>query len=287
MSYESDHKSPVKVSSKDKKKQTQQRLTQRIFQAAEDENGITNLGHNDVRVPLTAINADFQKLLNDAKKRYYKRTKKNTPFKRRVLEAAKSRGINEKYVKFSREYTSENQVLNAAMARKKISNNKATARKEKSKESAKEKRKTEKQKLEVTQAQLKNEVRRRLVSEGLNDLSNSDMIVPLKAKESNLDKLVNYARKRYYKRTKKHNKKQAELAQRLLDAGISDKKYIKFRKEHKTFENLLDAARKREAKNTKKSRKPQLKQAILDFAQQNLGLEPKEVRTLVCAKEKK
>jgi hypothetical protein len=164
---------------------------------------------------------------------------------------------------------------------------KLTARKEKSKASSKAKRQAEKATKEVTQAQLRNEVRRRLVNEGLNDLSEADMIVPLKAKESNLDKLVNYARKRYYKRTKKHNKKQAELAQRLLNAGISDKKYIKFRKEHKTFENLLEAAKKREAKNTKKSRKPHLKQAILDFAQQTLGLEPKEVRTLVCAKEKK
>ncbi len=291
MSHESDAKSPVKVSAKDVKKQkqreTQQRLTQRIFQAAEDENGITNLGQDDVRVPLSAINSDFQKLLNDAKKRYYKRTKKNTPFKRRVLEAAKARGINEKYIKFSREYTTENQVLNAAAERKKVSNNKATVRKEKSKASAKEKRKSEKQKLEVTQAQLRSEVRRRLVNEGLNDLSEEDMIVPLKAKESNLDKLTNHARKRYYKRTKKHNKKQAEIAQRLLNAGISDKKYIKFRKEHKTFENLLEAARKREAKNTKKSTKPLHKQAILDFAQQTLGLEPKQVRTLICAKEKK
>ncbi|NBP58180.1 hypothetical protein EBU71_16925, partial [bacterium] len=241
----------------------------------------------DVKVPLTAINSDFQKLLNDARKRYYKRTKKNTPFKRRVLEAATQRGINHKYVKFSREYTTENQVLNAAAERKRESNLKLTARKERSKVSSKAKRQAEKATKEVTQAQLRNEVRRRLVNEGLNDLAEADMIVPLKAKESNLDKLVNHARKRYYKRTKKHNKKQAELAQRLLNAGISDKKYIKFRKEHKTFENLLDAARKREAKNTKKSTKPLHKQAILDFAQQSLGLEPKQVRTLICAKEKK
>jgi hypothetical protein len=291
MSHESDSKSPVKVSAKDVKKQkqreTQQRLTEQILEAAESENGITNFAEGDVKVPLTAINSDFQKLLNDARKRYYKRTKKNTPFKRRVLNQATQRGINHKYVKFSREYKTENQVLNAAAERKRESNMKLTARKERSKTSAKEKRKSEKQKLEVTQAQLRSEVRRRLVNEGLNDLSEEDMIVPLKAKESNLDKLVNHARKRYYKRTKKHNKKQAELAQQLLNAGISDKKYIKFRKEHKTFENLLEAARKREAKNTKKSTKPLHKQAILDFAQQTLGLEPKQVRTLICAKEKK
>lgn len=292
MSLEIDVKEDVgKLSSKDKKKQQQQltqaRLIQRIRNAIRNEDGVENLSNDNVKVPLSAINVNYEKLLGDARKRYYKRTKKNTPFKKRVLQRAKNEGINEKYVKFSRELTSENAVLNAARERKRESNNKATRRKEKAKVSSKAKRQANKASKEVTQLQLKQAILDELRSEGYDNVKNDDPIVPLKATQSNYQKLLNHARKRYLKRTKKHTKSQAETVQRIVNEEGIPKEYIKFRKEHKTYQQLVNAARARMNKATKKQTKPLQKQAILDFAKQTLNLEPKEVRTLICAKEKK
>ena len=290
MSHESDHKSPAKMSAKDKRKQqqkdTQARLIERIRDTARDENGIDDLSNDNVRVPLTALDVNFNKLLGNAKKRYYKRTKKNTPFKTRVLQRAKNDGINEKYVKFSRELTSENAVLNAARTRKRESNEKASKRKNKAKVSSKAKREANKASKEVTQLGLKVAIMQALRNEGYNDVKNDDPIVPLKATQSNYQKLLDHARKRYLKRTKKHNQTQRNIVNRIVQAGVP-KEYVKFRKEHKTFDQLLDAARERMKKATKKQDKPIKKQSILDYARDTLGIDSKEVRTLICAKEKK
>ena len=291
MSQELDEKAPLgKVSSKDKKKEkqkeTQARLIQRIRDAARDENEINDLTNDNVRVPLTALNVNFNKLLGNAKKRYYKRTKKNTPFKKRVLQRAKNEGINEKYVKFSRELTSENAILNAARERKRESNNRGTKRKEKAKVSSKAKREANKATKEVTQIALKVAIMQALKNEGYNDVKNEDPIVPLKATQSNYQKLLDHARKRYLKRTKKHNQTQRNIVNRIVQAGVP-KEYVKFRKEHKTFEQLLEAAQERMKKATRKADKPLKKQSILDYAHDTLGIDSKEVRTLICAKEKK
>lgn len=291
MSQDFDEKVQIgKVSAKDKKKEkqkeTQARLIERIRDAARNQNEINDLSNDDVKVPLSAINSNFDKLFGDAKKRYYKRTKKNTPFKKRVLQRAKNEGINEKYVKFSRELTSENAVLNAARERKRESNNRGTRRKEKAKVSSKAKREANKASKEVTQMALKVAIMQALRNEGYNDVKNDDPIVPLKATQSNYDKLLDHARKRYLKRTKKHNATQKNIVARIEQAGVP-KEYIKFRKEHKTFDQLLEAAQARMKKATKKADKPLKKQAILDYARDTLGIDSKEVRTLICAKEKK
>jgi hypothetical protein len=290
MSLEFDEKQPVVKEDAKSKKRRQQlakqaEIAQRIINAARNQNGIDDLSEEDIRVPLSVHNSDFDNLLRNTKKRYYKRTKKHTPFKSEVLQEAKNRGIN-KYVKFSKNLTTKNAILNAAQRKSNESKSKLEARKIKSKNTSKAKRAAERVTKEVSRGTLKSRVRQALVNEGHNNVSNDDIIVPLKAINSNLDKLVIHARKRYFKRTKKHTPKQANVLARAANQGI-EAKYVKFRKEYKSNEEVLQAALVRKGKEDAKSAKPLLRQAILDHARDTLKLDSKQVRTLICAKEKK
>jgi len=290
MSLEFDEKQPVVKEDAKSKKRRQQlakqaEIAQRIINAVRNQNGIDDLSDEDIRVPLSVHNSYFDNLLHNTKKRYYKRTKKHTPFKSEVLQEAKNRGIN-KYVKFSKNLTTKNAILNAAQRKSNESKSKLEARKVKSKNTSRAKRAAEKVTKEVSRGTLKGRVRQALVNEGHNNVSNDDIIVPLKATNSNLDKLINHARKRYFKRTKKHTSKQATIIARAANQGI-EAKYVKFRKEYKSNDDVLQAALVRKGKEDAKSAKPLLRQSILNYARDNLNLDGKQVRTLICAKEKK
>jgi hypothetical protein len=123
--------------------------------------------------------------------------------------------------------------------------------------------------------------------EEIADLNEKYVVIPEKGvAESRFQKYVNATKKRYYKNTKKLNPGQLDIKQRLLNAGINEK-YIKIGARFKNYNSALAAARKRINKNSGKTQKSQHRSAILDFAQQSLGLDEKAVRSAVCIKQKK
>jgi hypothetical protein len=117
------------------------------------------------------------------------------------------------------------------------------------------------------------------------DLEDQDIKIPYSSTMSDFETLLEYAKKKYYARTKSVTPFQREVLKAASRQGINEK-YVKFRKNHKTMKNLINAAQKRRNKNTAKQTKTTLRQTILDYAHSTHGLDEKGLRSVICVKKK-
>jgi hypothetical protein len=92
-----------------------QQLIQGVKNAAQADNIVLN--EANIKIPVAATMNDIPKLAKAALGRYYKRIGVTSPSHQAILNEAVAMGIDPKYVKFLRSYTSKNEVLKAAQKR--------------------------------------------------------------------------------------------------------------------------------------------------------------------------
>ena len=92
-----------------------QQLIQGVKNAALADNIVLN--EANIKIPVAATMNDIPKLAKAALGRYYKRMGVASPSQQAIMNEAAAMGIDPKYVKFLRSYTSKNDVLTAAMKR--------------------------------------------------------------------------------------------------------------------------------------------------------------------------
>jgi len=208
--------------------------------------------------------------------------KKEEERKRKQQEKEEERKRKQEQKERERREKFDQKLRNASEARRKKAEKalaNRTAKLNKKRANAEEKR-----------AVLRGTLRNRVLAaarEEIADLNEKYVIIPEKGvAESRFQKYVNATKKRYYKNTKKLNPSQLGIKQRLLNAGINEK-YIKIGARFKNYNSALAAAKKRMNKNSGKTLKSQHRSAILEFAQQSLGLDEKAVRSAICIKQKK
>lgn len=116
-------------------------------------------------------------------------------------------------------------------------------------------------------------------------LTAANVKIPSKgAKADHLQKYFNAAKARYYKRTKKASSFQRHVLSAARNQGINQK-YIKFGR-NKTINAILKKATERKAKNTAKASKSEKRVAILEMAAQQMGLNEKDLMSIVCVRKK-
>jgi hypothetical protein len=116
-------------------------------------------------------------------------------------------------------------------------------------------------------------------------LTANNVKIPSKgAKAELLQKYFNAAKARYYKRTKKAS----SLQRRALEAAAAhglNAKYVKFGR-NKNIGAILQKADARRVKNTAKASKGAQRAAILAMADERMGLNEKELMSIVCVRKK-
>lgn len=116
-------------------------------------------------------------------------------------------------------------------------------------------------------------------------LSATNVKIPSKgAKADHLQKYFNAAKARYYKRTKKASSFQRRALEAAQEKGINAK-YVKIGR-NKNIQDILQKAEIRKSKNTAKASKGEKRVAVLALAEQNFGLNEKELMSIVCVRKK-
>jgi hypothetical protein len=131
---------------------------------------------------------------------------------------------------------------------------------------------------------LRNEIARMATNAHLSLTANNVKIPSKGAKAELLQKYFNAAKARYYKRTKKAS----SLQRRALEAAAAhglNAKYVKFGR-NKNIGAILQKADARRVKNTAKASKGAQRAAILAMADERMGLNEKELMSIVCVRKK-
>lgn len=104
-----------KTNTTQKRTSKKQMLIQGVKNAALAQNIVLN--DANIKIPVAATMDDVPKLTKTAMGRYYKRVGATPPSHQAILDKAAAMGIDAKYVKFLRSYTTEEQILEAAAKR--------------------------------------------------------------------------------------------------------------------------------------------------------------------------
>lgn len=116
-------------------------------------------------------------------------------------------------------------------------------------------------------------------------LTANNVKIPSKgAKAEHLQKYFDAAKARYYKRTKKASSFQRRVLDEAAAQGLNAK-YIKMGRT-KNMAEILKKAKDRQLKNTAKATKSETRAAVLAMAEQQFGLNEKELMSVVCVRKK-